>query len=195
MSDAKLEARANAIKTALTGNPSFPTPDPGLAEFQTAINDFSTAAAKAEKGSQNDKDVKNQLREALIVILHSLGNYVLFTANGDIVVARSSGFTVAKQGRTPAPAVMPATGQELSDGPNAGELDLRFKRVPGAKSYVYQTTPEPLTEASLWYNQAGTASKTRFAGLQSGKRYWCRVMAIGTGGQTVYSEPLSRVVQ
>lgn len=108
--------------------------------------------------------------------------------------AAGSPLTDAKD-PSPKPPVEPAAGQVLSDGPNAGDLNYKFKPVKGARSYLYQCTPEPLTGASVWQSQAGTVSKVRFSGLESGKRYWCRVMTVGTGGQAVYSEPVSRVVQ
>jgi len=41
----------------------------------------------------------------------------------------------------------------------------------------------------------GTQRRYLFSGLESGKRYWVRVAAIGIEGQTVYSDPLSRLVQ
>lgn len=194
LTDAALETRANSILTAMTGNSSFPNPTPTLADVQTLLSAYSTALAKADQGSPLEKAVKNQKKDDLITALHSLGNYVLFTANGDELVARSSGFTIAKE-PSPKPPVEPAAGQVLSDGPNTGELNYKFNPVKGARSYLYQYTPEPLTEASVWQSQAGTVSKVRFSGLESGKRYWCRVMTVGTGGQAVYSEPVSRIVQ
>ena len=95
---------------------------------------------------------------------------MLFTANGDELIAKSSGLRV-DQGPSPKPPVEPAAGQELTDGPNAGELNYRFNRVKAAKSYLYQYTQEPLTEASVWASQAGTTRKVRFSGLDRGKRY------------------------
>jgi hypothetical protein len=178
----------------MAGNSSFPTPAPSLAQVQTALNDYTTALAKAQQGSTYDKALKNQKKEELITLLHNLGNYVLFTASGDDLVARSSGFNIAK-GRTPAPELTPATGQALHDGPNPGELDYSFRRVPGSKGYVYQNTPDPLSENSIWQSKVGTVARVRFTGLESGKKCWCRVMAIGTNGQGVYSEPVSRIVQ
>jgi hypothetical protein len=194
LTDAALEARANSILAALTGNTAFPTPVPSLPALQTAIDDYTDALARAQQGSAYEKAFKNQKKMVLIDLLHSLGNYVLFTANGDELMAKSSGFAIAKL-PSPKPPVEPAGGQVLSDGPNAGELDYKFKPVKGARSYLYQHTPEPLTAGSVWESQAGTVSRVRFSGLESGKRYWCRVMTVGTGGQAVYSEPVSRVVQ
>jgi hypothetical protein len=162
--------------------------------MQTAIDNFSDALAKAQTGSQYDKAFKNQKRGELINLLHSLGNYVLFTVDGDELKAKSSGFHIAK-GPSPAPEVTPAKNQELKDGPNAGDLSFSFARVPGAKSYIYQYTADPISDSSAWKNMVGTVRQITFSGLESGKKYWCRVMAIGINGQGVYSEPVSRIVQ
>ena len=75
------------------------------------------------------------------------------------------------------------------------ELKYSFEKVTGARSYVYQGTQEHLNETSDWVNYMGTQRRFLFSGLESGKRYWIRVAAIGIEGQTVYSDPLSRLVQ
>ena len=46
---------------------------------------------QAEGGNKQDVAVKNQDRQTLIDQLHLLGNYVLFTAGGNEVIATSSG--------------------------------------------------------------------------------------------------------
>lgn len=194
LNDADLEVKANNILASMTGNANFPTPTPTLAVIQASINDYTNALAKAKTGSPLDKAEKNAKREALIINLHALGSYVLFASNGDALVAQSSGFSIARL-PSPGPELAPATNQKLEDGPNAGDLKYSFDKPPGAKSYIYECTPDPITENSVWQRQQGTVRKTMFSGLQSGQRHWCRVMSIGINGQGVYSEPVSRVVQ
>lgn len=194
LSDAALEVRTNSILSSVAGNEFFPEPVPDLETIQTTITNFSNALAKAKNGSLYEKAFKNQKREELIEVMHSLGTYVLFTADGDTLVAKSSGFSIAKE-PAPAPEVAAATNQKLEDGPNMGDLRYSFDKVPGARSYVYQYTPDPLTGNSTWQSQVGTVRKVNFSNLESGKKYWCRVMAIGINGQGVYSEPVSRIVQ
>ena len=194
LSDSALEVKTNNIITSMTGRPEFPTPTPDLATMQTGLNSFSSALAIAKTGNSYEKAFKNQKRAELIVLLQRLAVYVLFTANNDPLVAKLSGFSIAKN-PSPAPEVTAATNQQLEDGANAGELKYSFDRVPGAKSYVYQWTTDPITPDSNWTSIVGTVSKITITGLESGKRYWCRVIAIGTNGQGVYSEPVSRLVQ
>lgn len=194
LSDADLEVRSNNIASMMTGNPYFTTPVPSLVTLQDTIEEFTEALAKAKTGSSLDKAVKNQARQDLIEVLHTLSTYVLFTSDGDTVAALSSGFTIAKQPTT-SPELVAAENQKLDDGANIGELDFSFDKVANAKSYMYQYTPDPLTENSDWQSLVGTVRKVSFTNLESGKKYWCRVMAIGINGQGVYSEPISRIVQ
>ena len=192
--DSELEVRSANIIASITGNTYFPTPTPSLTEVQAALDTFSAALAIARTGSSLEKAIKNQKKQALVTTLHSLGNYVLFTANGDVLVAKSSGFSVAKS-PTPLPELTKATNQKLEDGQNPGELRYSFDRVHGSRSYIYQYTPDPITENSVWQTQTGTVRKVTFTGLRIGERYWCRAVAIGPNGQGVYSDPISRIVQ
>ena len=74
-------------------------------------------------------------------------------------------------------------------------MDLKFAKVPGSRSYVYQIALEPVTSDADWKNFAGTRRKYSFTGLVSGQRYFVRVLAIGSGNQAVYSAVVSRVAQ
>lgn len=194
LSDSDLLARVNNIMSGMTDNASFPTPTPTLATVQTSIDAFQDARSVAQSGSSYDKAVKNQKKSEMIDLIHGLGNYVLFIANGDALVAQSSNFSIAKP-PTPAPAVTAAANQMLDDGENSGDLVYSFDKVPGARSYVYQYTADPVSDASIWETQTGTVKKVSFTGLDAGKRYWCRVLSVGINGQGVYSEPVSRIVQ
>lgn len=194
LSDADFEVRANTILTSMTANANFPTPVPALPTVQTSITDYVDALAVAKGGSNYDKAIKNDKKVKLIDVLHSLGNYVLFTANGDELIAKSSGYAIAKM-PAPAPDISKAENLKLEDGMNAGELQLSFSKVQGARSYIYQNAKDPVVDESSWANQTGTLRKTLFTGLESQKKYWCRVIAIGINGQQVISDPIARVVQ
>jgi hypothetical protein len=194
ISDAKLITKATNIWTAMTASPYFTTPVPALADLKDTIDAFATAVSEAETGNNYQKAVKNQIGEQLIEMLHSLGNYVLFTANGDFIVAQSSGFSIAKT-PSPRPPVGAPASQKLEDGASAGELQFSFETVKGARGYAYQYTQDPITENSAWQTVVGTSRKVVFAGLEVGKKYWCRVIVIGSRGQGVTSNAISRVVQ
>ena len=193
LSDNDLSARAKYIKDRLTDNANFPTPDPTLATVQVAISAFDAALLQARTGNRQDIVMKNAKRAELVDLVHLLGNYVLFTSKGDATVATSSGFHIAK-GPEPSPAIAAPEGVQLDSGINAGDLVLTFKKVPAARSYVYAVAEDPLTTDSQWQTQVGTVAKNTFTGLSSGKRYWCRVAAVGINKQMVYSDAVARIV-
>jgi hypothetical protein len=193
-SDEALISKARNVISGMTDNSSFTTPTPTLAVVQAAVDAFTNALDVAQSGGTYEKAFKNQKRQEVIDLMHSLANYVLFIANGDKLVAQSSNFTIAKD-PSPAPDVTPALNLELRDGFNSGEMYLKFDRVPGSRSYVYQITQHPLTDASVWKSITGTVKRATFSNLEVGKRYVARVMAIGINGQGVYSQTVSRIAQ
>lgn len=191
----KLIQRATKVKTSMTGNANFPTPSPvTLADLQTFITNLSEAEDLADDGTSYDKEVRDARRAELIDALHSMGYYVCWVANGDPLIVYSASMEVASPASSPLPPSK-AENLQLEDGPNAGELALRFKKPQGAKSYIYAYTPSPVTADSVWANQSGTRCKTVLTGLQSGQRYACQVIVVGVGGQQVTSDTVSRVVQ
>jgi len=54
---------------------------------------------------------------------------------------------------------------------------------------------DPLTADSVWVGETITERQHTFNNLKSVAKYWFRVIAIGTNRQTVYSPPVSRVIQ
>lgn len=195
MTDAYLLVRANTIKTDIAANPTvFNSPQPTLTEMGTLIASFQAAVQKAEGGNRQDIAEKNAIREELIDKLHLLGNYVLFTAAGNEVIATLSGFRIGKT-PVPLPPITAPDGLQLTDGANKGELKFSFKRVTGARAYMYEITPSPITANSKWESSLNTLTNNVFTGLESSKEYNCRVAAIGNKSQVVYSGVVSRIVQ
>jgi hypothetical protein len=193
MADLDFLGKVRFVVQQITGNSNFPTPDPTLASVTTLANQFEQAINDAEAGGSYDKSVRDSKKEELIDTMHNLSNYVLFTAKGDRLIAESSGFTIAKD-PSPQPPIEKPEGLNLTDGANAGELLLLFLKVLGARSYMYQISLDP-ADQTKWVTQHGTVRKNLFTDLESGKKYYVRVVAIGTGNQIVYSDTISRVAQ
>ncbi|MBO9684782.1 MAG: fibronectin type III domain-containing protein [Flavisolibacter sp.] len=193
MTDLEFLGKVRYIVSKMTGNANFPTTDPTLAFVISLADGFEQAINEADAGGSYDKLVRDSKKEELIETMHNLSDYVLFTAKGNRLVAESSGFTIAKL-PSPQPPIGKPAGLSLSDGVNAGEILLMFKRVANARSYMYQISLDPEDETK-WVSQHGTIRKSLFTGLQSGKRYYVRVVAFGTNGQVVYSDVVSRIAQ
>ena len=194
LSDDNLLARTQFIYAQMLGNVNFLTPDPPLTSVLVAINDFKDALMEARTGNKQSIAVKNEKKEALIDIMHKLGNYVLFIAKENAVIATSSGFHIARN-PTPLPTITAPQEFEVSNGSGSGQLALSARRVPGARAYLFEYTPEPMTAESVWTSQVGTRPGIVFSNLQSGNRYWCRVGAVGINSQLEYTDPVARIVQ
>lgn len=194
LSDANLLAKAVGIQTAMTGNTNFPTPNPTLAQLATAISDFQAAMGAADSGDRNDIADKNAKKTALITVLNNLGSYVVYTVQGDLDKAKTSAFDFVKPSTPSLPLGKPSN-LVLQDGLNAGEVLTTFDKAESARNYLCQTTPDPLTEQSVWQSQNSTVTKVLITGLPSGQKVWFRIAALGIDGQLVYSDVVSRVVQ
>lgn len=193
MTDLDFLGKVRYIVAEMTGNVNFATPDPTLAFVTTLANEFEQAINDAEAGGSYDKLVRDSKKRELINTMHNLCHYVLFTSKGNRLIAESSGFTIAKD-PAPQPPIEKPAGLSLTDGSNTGELLLVFDRVKGIRSYMYQISQDPSDETK-WTTQYGTIRKNLFTGLESGRKYYIRVIAIGTDSQIVYSDPVSRVAQ
>lgn len=193
MTDAYLIVRANTIKAGVAANPdSFPTPSPSLTDLGGTITAFSAAVQAAEGGDRQAVAEKNAVRQTLVNQLHLLGNYVLFMAQGNEVVATSSNFRISRVAQ-PLPPLTNPDGLLLKNGRNSGELELSCRAVKGAKAYMYEIAATPVTDATVWERLPGTGTKFLYEGLESGKEYACRVAAIGPRKQLVFSGVVTRM--
>jgi hypothetical protein len=172
---------------------NFPSPDPDLATITTLANEFERDIQEAEAGGSYDRSVRDNKKQELIDNMHYLSNYVLFVAKGRRLIAESSGFTITKE-KSPKPPIEKPVQLVLTDGINARELQLLFAKVHGAKSYMYQISTDPSDETK-WITAYGTVRKNLFTRLESGKKYYVRVVALGTKGQIVYSDVVARIAQ
>jgi hypothetical protein len=193
LNDSNLEVKANTIIAAMTGNTNFPSPVPPLAEVVTAATDYSTALVAVKQGGKTEVAVKNQKRKALENLLITLASYVTMTSKGDRAVMVSSGFDLVKV-KEPSPLGKPEI-IKVVDGVNPGELKVIISRVMDARNYMYEYTQDPLAAQNDWIGQNITLNKMLFKDLESGKKYWCRVIAYGRNQQLAYSNPVSRIVQ
>jgi hypothetical protein len=171
---------AGQIKTAMTGNANFTTPNPTLvaigALIVTALAKIAAqkAAVLAAKQATDDRDAAVT---ALKVALTQLGSYVENTSGGNSVIIQSAGMGV-KGVATPIGQLGQVQNLNVSVGDDDGELDLTWDPIRGAKSYQVQVSVDPITGTS-WRDVAPVSkSKKTLTGLSSGARTWTRVRAI-----------------
>src|SRR5215472_15643194 len=73
---AALISLAKAIVERLTGNPSFPNPDPSIAAINGAIADLEVAESAASTRAKGAATTRDQKRAALVVLLRGTKAYV-----------------------------------------------------------------------------------------------------------------------
>ena len=194
LSDGNLESKALFIVDAMTDNPNFPNPVPALSDVSAALADYSNALSLAKTRDRTQVAIKNIKREALINLLKDLAAYVNFIAHGNKGIIVSAGFDTAKENGNGLPLTEPKNFK-IAAGMNAGQAITSISGVKGVKTYVHQYTADPLADTSAWQSKNVTTRSYTFDGLASGKKYWFRVGAVGTGEQIVYTDPLSLIIQ
>ncbi|HUC80486.1 MAG TPA: hypothetical protein VMR70_06190, partial [Flavisolibacter sp.] len=141
-------------------------------------------------GDRIEAASKNVVRNKLVDLLHRVGYYVLFTSQGNALVAETAGYQVARRAEKVVLAKPGTPVVENSSQP--GEMMVSTRRVPGARSYVFQYSDGPEPAAGGWMSQYCTAAKCRLAGLRLGREYAFRIGAIGANRQIMYSDVVKR---
>ncbi len=193
--DAAFAAYAQSINTALTENANFPNTQPLLPNLADAVDAYVKALADAKSRDKVAVGLKVTARRNLELELLAIANSAQNEAHGDRDKLLSSNFELYKNNYTPAPPLGPVTGFTVTDGLNPGTAKLKTKGPAGAKSMVFQYTSDPITPQSVWISYTTTQKEFIITNLESAKRYWYRVMAIGARDQVSVSEPISRIAQ
>jgi hypothetical protein len=191
-------ARCRQIVAALTNNTHFPAPQPPLAEITAAINELEAAATATQAARQEAKArtaAQTMTEAALDQTMMKLVAFVESVAADDPALVTSVGLEMRDPSNvvtdTPnAPASLTAT-----DGDFTGEIDLSWDTVRGARSYVVECSPDPPTDSSWTHSKVATRSRITVEHLASGTRHWFRVAAVGTRGQSAWSNPVMKMAQ
>jgi hypothetical protein len=185
---------AKTVRQNLSGNLFYPTTDPTLAALSTIIGNYEVSLTVAKEGGKGNIAAKNARKQELVDALVALA-FDLMKTNATLEALSTTAFPLSKEPQPLPPLGVPVITR-VENGESVGELVVVVEAMPGVKTYMYEYTPEPLTPDSVWTNQNSTSVKGIISGLVSGKKYWCRVAAFGSGDQVEVSDPaLSRIVQ
>lgn len=188
-------AKARQIVTAMTGNPDFTTPHPTLAQVTAVADDLDTAfsdAQAARQTAQTKTSVMHDKEDSLEAVLRQLAAYVESVAGDDESKILSAGISV-RSATTSTPPSGPPASLSATEGEHEGEIDLNWDRVRGAKSYVIERSGDPPTATSWAHEAVALKSSATVNGLTSGTRYWFRVAAVMSGGQSGWSDPATKI--
>ncbi|HEX8653509.1 MAG TPA: fibronectin type III domain-containing protein [Pyrinomonadaceae bacterium] len=186
-------ARARQIVEAMTTmSATFPNPVPPLSDITASIDTLEQANADALEARALSKQRTAILEEKVDTLddaMTRLASFVNAASGGKENIILSAGMDV----RTPATSsnFVPDTPNTITPtmGDHEGEIDLVWNAKQSAQSYIVQSSPNPPKDDSWTQVAVVTASKHTVTGLTSGSKYWFRVAAVGSGGQSAWSNP------
>lgn len=183
------------IVRALTGNPAFPNPQPSLATLTAGIDDLETALGNLDRSKQEvatNLSIRDDKQAAAVALLRQSAAFVEALGGDDDSVILSAGMEVRSAA---SPSQAPAAPGDLStsEGDHEGEIDLHWNKSKGGKSYEIQRSLDPPTATSWQHAAVSAKSSATISGLISGTRYWFRVAAITSAGQSGWSDPATKI--
>ncbi len=186
---------AGKTLTDMTGNANFPDPDPDMADYADAVNDYRTKhEAAVETGGKFDRTAKDIAKLVLLQAMKRLSSHVNFTANGDEHKLVSSGFQLVQQ-PTPNDVPLVPLWVRARKGNQKGQLKLDIAPVKWRWLYEYQIGHlKDENGEVIWGNTVYDTTKTRgtlISGLASVVTYWIRVRARNGYGAGDWSDPVS----
>jgi hypothetical protein len=177
----------------MDNNPAFPDPPAALGELKKLLPEWQVSLANAEGRDKQMVSIKNDKKVKMLELLQIVADYVTVMAKGDRTLILSSGFDATNENNS---LNLPPSIEILEVELGApGEAITRIKNVTGAKGYVFQYTTQPPGTNSEWIGVGSSQGSYTFVGLNSEKRYWFRVEAIGFNKQRAYSPVVSKVIQ
>ncbi len=191
--DAKLLTFAENVTASMAqAVATFPSPVPSLTSINEVIASYSELIQTSASRDKVQVQLKNRSKYALLLMLSQLADYVNTTTTDPADLAKT-GFELNKM---PQPITIKAPhGLLLVDGSNSGEVILKFRRVKGASSYLFQYTADTTLTETSWTSIPATTTSYTFTGLAKGTTYFFRAMAVGSNQQLINSIVVNRVSQ
>lgn len=201
--DNDLPEIAQMIHGKMNGNPDFPSPPVSMVQLQTAITEYTAALVKAKDGSKQDTAIKNAKRKTMEEMLSKNGNYINFTAAGNLVKLEGSGYPLTKQ---PEPIGILAQPEffKVSEGIDPGSVTIEIGIVEKSRGYIVlfheiKAGEAPPANDMEWQKCFFTKTNGLITGLKSGGKYVFKCAATSALSNRMnmynFSEPVERYVQ
>jgi hypothetical protein len=188
----ELAVLSRCVVNKMEDNPVFPDPPAALAELKKITPEYQSALAHALGRDIEIVALKDKKKKIVLNLLDELATYATIICKGDRTLLLSSGFDITKEGGAGlAPAIEKL---EVTLG-ESGEVTMRIKNATGAVAFMFEYTTEPPELNTIWKSRGSSLRTHTIKGLTSGKRYWFRGVAIGSGERLAYSDEISRVIQ
>jgi hypothetical protein len=189
--DGELIKITRRILDSIKQNAQFPNAGSLVELIVKALEEYIAALSAAGGRDRVLASIKDDKKAILQQLLKELAYYVSQTAKGDKTLLLASGFEINAD-KIASQKMAPKLQVELSI---AGQVTIGISRVPGAKVYVHQYTPDPLTPQSVWISETSLKRQHTFSGFESTAKIWVRIIVINKKGESEYWEPVSRIVQ
>jgi hypothetical protein len=189
--DGELIKITRRILDSIKQNAQFLNAGPLVELIVKALEEYIAALSAAGGRDRVLASIKDDKKAILQQLLKELAYYVSQTAKGDKTLLLASGFEINAD-KIASQKMAPKLQVELSI---AGQVTISISRVPGAKVYVHQYTPDPLTPQSVWISETSLKRQHTFSGFESTAKIWVRIIVINKKGESEYWEPVSRIVQ
>lgn len=183
--------KAGLISRSMTGNTNFPAPSPTLAELDAAIAALQVAFQLAIDGGKSFRASMLERETELDFLITQMAAYVQNESDGDAEKIRSAGFEV-RSAPSPVAELGSLSNLRATMSQRNGEVSLNWKPLTGAKSYVVEKSADG-NNGWVVCNYC-TTSYTSIADLPSLAYTWFRVSAIGSAGQSPWSDVVRSLV-
>jgi len=183
-------ATSQNIATALTNNPSFPSPNPPIATLQTdiaALNAAETAVLSRTKGAVETRNAKLAVVRSDLENLRTYVQTVAHAANPSNAEAiiQSAGMAVRKV------TLHDKAALAVKSGSVSGTVNLAAKAAASRASYAWQYSLDQKT----WTSAPPTLkAKTGIAGLTVGTLYYFRMQPLTKTGVGDFTQIVSLMV-
>ncbi len=182
-----LAEKCKFILLSMSTSAFFTTPLPTLATVQAKQTELVDAITVAEQGSKADKQKRDDLANELIELLLQLGGYVTSVGGNKEQVLLSSGFDL-ESARVPVGPLGQVLNVRTKTTGVQGEIEIRWKKLRGAYTYLVQMTLTNEVEAS--WKTVATVPRARLLkeNVPSMQVHYFRIAGVGTSGQGPWSE-------
>jgi len=187
-----LDRFVEKVLASMKGNLNFTTPDPALADIQTALDTFTAAVAAKDQGGSQARQARDDARVALLALVRQLALYVQKESKGNPTVMLSSGFDITSGSHTQTPLTTPVINN-VTNGPSGTAL-IHAQPQDNVKSVLPQYRE---TGTTAWLNGPICTQMRNIPvpGLTPGKTYDFRVQFYGgSTGQSDWSDVVSHMV-
>jgi hypothetical protein len=186
-----LIALAKTVITSMTGNASFPTPDPPLATVSTALSALEVAETATNARTRGAATTRNEKRKSLVTSLEQLKSYIQKVADGNTdtsaSVIESAGVGVRK------PVAKQKQAFAAEPAAVSGTVKLTAEVADRRASYEWEYSPDG---GKTWQVLPTTLqSRTTMSGLTPAAVATFRYRPVTKAGEGNWTQPLSVVVK